>query len=211
MDSYKETFETWDKIAQIYEDKFMSLDLYNASYDAFCNMISKKYPRVLELGCGPGNITKYIHEKRPDFKIEAIDVAPNMIELAKKNCPDVDFKVMDIRLINQLESNYDGIICGFCIPYISQSELIQLISDSNQLLNKSGVLYLSFVDGDYSDSGYQVGSSGDRTYFYYHSLIDIVKEIEKQSFKIQSLLPVLYTKSDDNKEIHTVIIAQKSL
>ena len=209
MDPYKETFETWNKIAQLYQDKFMDLDLYNDTYDLFCDSIATENSKILELGCGPGNITKYIHTKRPDFKIEAIDVAPNMIELAKKNCPEVTFKVMDIRHINQLQSIYNAIICGFCIPYISQSELIQLITDANQLLTESGILYLSFVDGNYSDSGYQAGSSGDRTFFYFHSLVDVVKELEKQRFKILHLLPVLYSKNDGTKEVHTVIIAQK--
>lgn len=31
---YQETFETWNKIAGLYEEKFMDLDLYNQSYDA---------------------------------------------------------------------------------------------------------------------------------------------------------------------------------
>lgn len=209
MNSYKETFQTWNKVAQLYEDQFMSLDLYNETYDTFCDLITQKNPGVLELGCGPGNITKYIHTKRPDFKIDAIDVAPKMIELAKKNCPDVICNVMDVRLINQLQSKYDGIICGFCVPYISKAELTQLITDSNQLLHKSGILYLSFVDGNYSDSGYQVGSSGDRTYFYYHSSVDVAKVLEKHRCKIINLIPVLYRKSDDFNEIHTIIIAQK--
>jgi 2-polyprenyl-3-methyl-5-hydroxy-6-metoxy-1,4-benzoquinol methylase len=209
VDPYKENFETWNKIAQLYQDKFMDLDLYNTTYDLFCDTIVTKKTKVLELGCGPGNITKYIHSKRPDFTIEAIDVAPSMIELAKKNCPGVTFKVMDIRDINQLQSKYNAIICGFCIPYISQSELMQLITDCSQLMTKSGILYLSFVDGNYSDSGYQVGSSGDRTYFCFHSLADITNQLEKQRFKLLHLLPVLYSKNDGTKEVHTVIIAQK--
>lgn len=209
MDSYKETYETWNKIAQLNQDKFMDLDLYNETYDLFCNTIVTENSKILELGCGPGNITKYIHEKRPDFAIEAIDVAPNMIELAKKNCPEVSFKIMDIRQIYQLQSKYNAIICGFCIPYISRSELTQLIINSHHLLSESGVLYLSFVDGNYSDSGYQAGSSGDRTYFYFHSLVSVTKVLEKQGFKLLHLHPVLYSKNDETKKVHTVIIAQK--
>jgi 16S rRNA A1518/A1519 N6-dimethyltransferase RsmA/KsgA/DIM1 with predicted DNA glycosylase/AP lyase activity len=60
MDSYQETFETWDKVALLYQEKFMNLDIYNGTYDFFCNLFSMTKPRVLEIGCGPGNITKYI-------------------------------------------------------------------------------------------------------------------------------------------------------
>ena len=209
MDSYKETFETWNKVAQIYEDKFMSLDLYNETYDAFCDLITSENPEVLELGCGPGNITRYVAKKRPDYKIEAIDVASNMIELARKNCPTVDFKVLDVRAIETIKKKYDAIICGFCIPYLAHSDFSKLVADCHQLLNDKGLLYLSFVDGDYADSGYQSGNSGDRTYFYYHSIRDVNTELEKYSFKLQQITPVLYAKNNKEQEVHTVIIAQK--
>lgn len=42
MDRYKETFETWNKVAIRYQEKFMDLDLYNESYDLICNSIQKK-------------------------------------------------------------------------------------------------------------------------------------------------------------------------
>lgn len=84
MDRYQETFKTWDKIAQIYEDKFMGLDLYNDTYDIFCNLISKNNPYILEIGCGPGNITQYLLAKNPNFRITAIDNSENMIKLARK-------------------------------------------------------------------------------------------------------------------------------
>jgi len=211
IDRYKETFETWNKVAQIYQNKFMTLDLYNESYDLFCNLVTKASPNILELGCGPGNITQYIHKKITDCRIEAIDVAPSMIALAKKNCPSVDFKVMDIRMIDQLKSKYDAIVCGFCIPYLSKSDVEKLIIDCGQLLSAEGILYVSFVDGNYKDSGYQTGSSGDRTYFYYHNIVEVLAGLEKENFNVVRLIPVLYEKSTVENEVHTVIIAQKQL
>ncbi len=118
MDRYKETFETWNKIASIYQDRFMDLDLYNDTYDYICNSVTKPNAKLLEIGCGPGNITKYLLTQRPDFDILGIDIAPNMIELAKKNNPSANFVVMDSRQINSLDKKYDGIIVGFCLPYL---------------------------------------------------------------------------------------------
>ena len=80
MDKYEETFETWDKVAYLYQEKFMDLDLYNETYDFICNSILKDNARILDVGCGPGNITKYLLSKRPDFDILGIDISPNMID-----------------------------------------------------------------------------------------------------------------------------------
>lgn len=210
MNQYKETFETWNKVAQRYQDKFMDLELYNESYDAFCNSINKKNPTLLELGCGPGNITKYLLNKRPDFIIDAVDVATNMIALAQQNIPNASFKVMDVREINTIQKQYDAIVCGFCIPYLSQSDVSKLMADSHQLLVNKGILYWSFVAGDYNNSGYQQSSSGDRTYFYYHNLEYIIENLENQRFTINNVLTVNYPKNEHENEKHTVIIAKKN-
>ena len=105
MDRYKETFETWNKMASLYQVKFMDLDLYNDSYDIICKSITKKGASILEIGCGPGNITRYLLSQRPDYNILGIDIAPNMIALAQKNNPTAKFKVMDCRRIGELNTN----------------------------------------------------------------------------------------------------------
>ncbi len=146
MDRYKETFDTWNNIASIYQDKFMELGLYNDTYNYICNSIEKPKAKLLEIGCGPGNITKYLLSKRPEFDIFGIDIAPKMIELAKMNNPKAHFAVMDSRQINKLETKYDGIIAGFCLPYLSLIESNELISNAYNLLNDNGLIYLSFVE-----------------------------------------------------------------
>ena len=209
MDSYKETFETWDKVAKLYQDKFMDLEIYNASYDIFCEKIIKKKPSILEIGCGPGNITQYLLKKRPDFKIEAIDISPNMLKLAKMNNPSATFKAMDCRVIDKIETKFDAIICGFCIPYLSKSDCKKFIKDCEKLLFNNGIIYLSFVEGNYTKSGYQTGSSGDRTYFYYHSFKNLSRELKNNSFEIIKLLEIRFNNNKRSDEMHTIIIANK--
>ena len=187
----------------------MDLDLYNETYDIICNSISSDKTKILEIGCGPGNITKYLLTKRPDFDIHGIDIAPNMIELAQRNNPTASFVVMDIRDISQIKVKYDSIVCGFCLPYLSQTDSSKLISDCYNLLNDEGLIYISFVEGDPSESDFQVGSSGDRTYFYYHKLDTIKKQLTKNQFKEQKIYNVEYKKSEKEKDIYTILIARK--
>ncbi len=209
MDRYKETFETWNKIASLYQDKFMDLDLYDNTYDFICNSVKNDNAKILEIGCGPGNITKYLLSKRPDFEIFGIDVAPNMIELAKKNNPSASFTIMDGRQIDELKTKYDGIVCGFCVPYLSLTDCRKLIKDCYNLLNENGLIYISFLEGDVIKSDFQVTSSGDRSYFYFHYLSDLETELIESEFNELNTFKVEYRKTETEIEIHTIITARK--
>ena len=210
MDKYQETFKTWNKLATLYQDKFMNLDLYNDTYDKFLRLVKKQQGlTIFEIGCGPGNICKYLLTKNSELKISGIDVSSNMIELAQRNNPSAQFLEMDIREISSLKNEYDGIICGFCMPYLSQPDCINLIANCKNLLKNSGTLYLSFVEGDYGKSGYQVGSSGDKMYFYYHPLDLLQETLKAHCFKTEHLIHKHYIKADNTEEIHTIIIVSK--
>ncbi|MEP7197149.1 MAG: class I SAM-dependent methyltransferase [Saprospiraceae bacterium] len=208
-DNYTETFKTWNKVALLYQDKFMDLDLYNDTYNFICNSITKDKAKILEIGCGPGNITKYLLSKRPDFDIFGIDIAPNMIELAERNNPTASFGIMDSRNIDEIKSKYDGIISGFCLPYISPTDSQKLIADCYNLLNENGLIYISFVEGDPSKSDFQVGSSGDRIYFYFYNLDELTEELQKNNFEKIKVFKVEYKKSENEIEIHTILTAKK--
>lgn len=209
MDRYKETFETWNKLASLYQDKFMDLDLYNDTYDFICNSMTREHAKLLEIGCGPGNITKYLLSKRPDFDIYGIDIAPNMIALAKKNNPSASFAIMDSRQIDEIKTKYDGIVCGFCLPYLSQADSQKLITDCYNLLNENGLIYISFVEGDPTKSDFQVSSSGDRSYFYFHDSDVLKAKLIESKFGELNTFKVEYKKSGNEMDIHTILIAKK--
>jgi 2-polyprenyl-3-methyl-5-hydroxy-6-metoxy-1,4-benzoquinol methylase len=206
---YTETFETWNKVASLYQDKFMDLDLYNNTYDFICNSIIRVNAKVLEIGCGPGNITKYLLSKRPDFDIYGIDISPNMVELAKTNNPTASFGIMDCRQIDEIKTKYDGIICGFCLPYLSHADSRKLIADCYNLLNENGLIYLSFVEGDPSNSDFQIASNGDRTYFYFYHLDDLTEQLQKKQFENIKVFKVEYQKADNELDTHTILTANK--
>lgn len=188
----------------------MDLSMYNESYDAFCKLITTKQAQILELGCGPGNVTKYILKRLPDAIITAVDVSENMLSLAKQNNPGATFLKLDIRHINEIQQTFDAVIAGFCIPYISAIEVEQLIHNCNHLLEKNGILYLSFVEGDPSKSGFQIGSSGDRSYFYYHELDHLLNQLQKNDLQLVKIIPVKFPRKNGATETHTIIIAEKS-
>ncbi len=208
MTRYQETFETWNKVASLYQDKFMDLPIYNESYDLLCNLLTRQQSHLLEIGCGPGNISCYLLKQRPDLIIKGIDIAPNMVELAKQNNPGADYWVMDCRNISEFKNKFDGIISGFCLPFLSEAESEKLISDCKNLLNADGIIYLSFVEGTHEQSGYKLSSTGNRLFFNFHLLKNLSDKLMQYGFEILNILKVPYQKSNAATEIHTILIAR---
>ncbi len=185
-DPYQITFNSWNKVATLYQERFMHLELYNDSYDFFCEQLKKPNAQVLEIGCGPGNITRYLLSKRPDYTITGIDVAPNMVMLAQHNNPAAHFQIMDCRQLDLISKNFDGIVCGFCVPYLSLEDCKKLIKDCADLITPGGYLYLSAMEGQYEDSGYATGSSGDSMFIYYYEEDRLSKLLVEHHFSIKA-------------------------
>lgn len=209
MDTYKATFEAWNQLAGIYKDRFMDLDLYNHTYDCFSELLAGGQGHILDIGCGPGNITRYLLHKRPELHITGLDVAPAMLELAQHYNPKACFLQMDCRDLRTLKPGYTGIVCGFCIPYLSQEDIRVLLQDCERLLTDGGCLYISFVAGDYEASGYTTGSSGLSIFFYYHSPEYIRSELLQNGFLLVQQYEILYQRTEHISEVHTVWICQK--
>jgi 2-polyprenyl-3-methyl-5-hydroxy-6-metoxy-1,4-benzoquinol methylase len=209
MDKNKIAVDVFNKMANAYQDKFMNVNMYGDTFDFFCDTIKTENAEILELACGPGNITKYLLQKRPDFKILGTDLAPNMIELAKMNNPTAEFQLMDCRDIGGSEKKYDAIMCGFCLPYLSKEEAVKLIGDSSVLLKPKGLLYLSTMEDEYSKSDFKKGSGGDEIFMHYHEAGYLTDALKAKQFKILKLKRQDYPMQDGTKVIDLILIAEK--
>jgi 2-polyprenyl-3-methyl-5-hydroxy-6-metoxy-1,4-benzoquinol methylase len=181
LDNTKKIF---NDAAKIYFEKYGDLNNYNSSFDLFCDSLDKENAAILELACGPGNITKYLLKKRPDFKILGTDFAPKMIEIAKRENPKADFQVMDLKELKNLPLKFDGILCGFGLPYLSKEEAIQFIHDSKTQLNQNGLLYISTMEDDYSKSGIETGSTGEGMMMHYYEKEYLLQTLKQEGFTI---------------------------
>jgi trans-aconitate 2-methyltransferase len=52
---------------------------------------------VVDLGCGPGNLTNLLRDRWPEARIRGLDSSPGMIDRARAAEPAIDFEVTDLR------------------------------------------------------------------------------------------------------------------
>ncbi len=184
MDKSNAAADMFNKMARLYEARYMNVDSYAESLNLFCNRLTRENASILELACGPGNLTKYLLSRNPKLKILATDLAPNMIELARINCPAASFQIMDCRKLSVLTGTYDAIIVGFCLPYLAKEDFLELIRSVKNLLSPGGIFYLSTMEGDYNNSKIQKSSSGDEVFVYYYDRQFIEGALQSEGFKI---------------------------
>lgn len=209
-EKYRLNIQGWDRLASQYQQRFMDLDIYNKSYALFCKLVEKKDALILEIGCGPGNICKYMRSIRRDFHFLETDVSPEMIKLSEKNNPHQEFLLLDAREIKRLNRKFDGIICGFCVPYLNKEDVANLLNHSHAMLNPNGILYLSAIEGDYQNSGEQSSSDGKcRLFVHYYEAEFLLKLLSDQQFAIINVEKIRYRRNESETETHLIIQAKK--
>lgn len=209
MDKTKMAVDIFDKYAESYQQKYMDVGLYHDSLDLFCANIHPNPAKVLDVACGPGNISQYLLKQGPHFQILGIDLAPTMIELAKINNPGAEFRVLDCREITTLPDPFDAIMCGFCLPYLSKTEAIQLIRDAYTLLNPNGLLYISTMEDDYKNSGLKSASTGEQLYMHFHQADYLTAAMEEAGFSLLDVRRQDFPSPDGTKTTDLIILARK--
>lgn len=160
----------------------MDVSLYHQTFDSFLSRLPIKEAEILEVACGPGNITKYLLSEQPALRIFGTDLAPQMLEIAKQHNPTATFELLDAREIKSLGKKFHGILCGFCFPYFSKEEALKFIHDASSVLLDNGVIYISTMEDDYSKSGPKKGSQGDEIFMHFHEAAYLTEELLKNGF-----------------------------
>ena len=202
--------EIFNSYAIQYQEKFMDFDLYHDTFNFFLEAVEKKNASILEIGCGPGNITNFLLNKNPNLNVLGIDIASNMIDLAKKNVPSAAFRVLDCKNLNSLNLQFDAVLCGFTLPYLNKEEAKELIKDSSKIITKNGILYLSTMEDDYEKSKIISSSTNKKSgvFTYYHQEDYLSEALLKNGFKILKTFRKDYPEpKDDSNDL--IIIAKK--
>jgi ubiquinone/menaquinone biosynthesis C-methylase UbiE len=210
-DKYKQSVNRFNEFATAFENGFMELSLYDNAIETFCSSISVPAPKILELGCGPGNVTRRIKKHLPQAQITAIDLAENMITLAKKNVPDVDFRVMDVRSIDQFTDTYDAIVAAFVLPFLSYEDSEKLIKSIGKLLSTKGAVYLSTMEGSAEDNGFETTSFSGKSeiHFVYYEVPVLVDMLKKAGIRVINTRKQPYLKNDIPVLTDIILLGEK--
>lgn len=200
--------DLFNKLADSYQQRFFSVEEYRESLLLFLGQL-KENAFVLDVACGPGNISHFLLERRPDLKLLGIDLAPNMIQLARINNPTAIFLVHDAMEINKLDSDFDAIIIGFLFPYLSMDQVQLFLQKVYQKLPENGIIYLSTMEDLYENSRLKASSTGEELMMHYYESSFLIQLLEQIGFQILSKHAQPYPVSETETDTDLILIAKK--
>lgn len=210
MDKQLKTVEVYNQHVQEYINTFMSFDLYNDTFND-CLALLPENSDVLELGCGPGNVTHYFLQKRTDLNFLGIDLAPEMVKSASLLNPQARFQVADIRNLSSIHNQYDAVVGAFCLPYLSYDDLDNFFPALNALTKDGGIVYLSCMEGEQSQSGFEQTSftGHNELWIYYHQRDLLKSKFLGHGFEIERFYTKDYPEANGNTTTDLIYMARK--
>jgi ubiquinone/menaquinone biosynthesis C-methylase UbiE len=110
---------------------------------------------VLDVGCGPGRTTGLLAAR--DLPVIGIDLSPGMIEVARRDHPELDFRVGSMTALDLADGSVAGVVSWWSIIHLPRDVVPQAFAEFHRVLAPGGVLLMGFHVGEESThktSGY---------------------------------------------------------
>lgn len=101
---------------------------------------------VLDLGCGPGHWSAYLHSLGAD--VTGVDLVPQFIDYARTNFPGPKFQLGEMTDLDLPAHSVAGILSWYSTIHIPPPELDGVLAQFRRMLTPSGRLVIGFFDSD---------------------------------------------------------------
>ncbi len=143
METYEEkSRKNYNRIADNYDDSFDGKFTMKFKEFLLEESISNPNDTVLDVACGNGTLLKMISE-RCAIRGYGIDISENMIENAKRKCPDMTFEVTSCEHSSFPSQMFD--VITVCAAYHHFPDVKAFAQEASRLLKPNGLLFIADV------------------------------------------------------------------
>jgi len=140
---------SYDALAEAYAERFFheleQKPLDRALLDAFGTEVRGK-GRVVDLGCGPGQVARYLHER--GVETIGIDLSPATVRVARRLSPDLAFETGSMLALEMGDASLAGIVAFYAIVNLTPDQVRRALREMRRVLRPDAPLLLSFHLGD---------------------------------------------------------------
>lgn len=102
--------------------------------------------RILDLGCGPGELMKEILKANPSVDMSGLDLSEGMLNESKRKNPSANHIQMDVADLNTLDQEFNIIISSHSLPYWKNPK--KVMEDLHSILKPNGRIIIGFASGE---------------------------------------------------------------
>lgn len=169
----------YNKTASTYAERHQKPSFHLADFVK----LLKPGQKVLDAGCGHGFNADYMTKK--GLEIIGVDLSPEMIKLAKKQNPKIDFQMADMRELEYPNHSFDAIVASFSLIHLPKKDVPEVFKKFNQFLKPGGLIYIGIQEGKSRElmqpSHY---NKNDRLFLNIMSQAELASLLESAGFKI---------------------------
>jgi ubiquinone/menaquinone biosynthesis C-methylase UbiE len=140
----------YDRVAESYAEQFRD-ELDRKPFDRkMLDWLAEKVGGlgvVCDMGCGPGQIARYLQSRGTE--VCGVDLSPEMVRLASKLNPGINFRQGDMSALKEVEDNsYGGVAAFYSIVNLPRRSVAAALRELRRVLRPGGVLLLAFHVGE---------------------------------------------------------------
>lgn len=101
---------------------------------------------VADVGCGPGHVTRHL----ADLGVDAfgVDLAPEMVALARRDHPDLRFEVGTMTDLDLADGSVAGVLAFWSVIHVPDEAVPQAFAEFRRVVRPGGPVLVGFHVGD---------------------------------------------------------------
>ncbi len=139
----------YDTVARAYAEKFTGEHEKKPQDQTilkrFARMIGERHP-VWDLGCGPGQTTRYLHDRGID--IAGLDLSTRLLEEARALHPGVHFQKGNLLALDFKDHSIAGAVAFYAIVHFTDGQVRQAFREVFRVLQPGGLFLLTYHVGN---------------------------------------------------------------
>ena len=131
--------ETYNFVAEAWHADVVSRPIHRPGVSKVLSLLPAG-SRVLDVGCGSGLIAKPFVDA--GMSVVGIDLSEGMIEIARRENPAGDFRVLDLRQTDQIKGQFDAVLAVAVLLHLPRQELRATMERLVAKVRPGGLLYV---------------------------------------------------------------------
>lgn len=137
---------------------------------------------ILDAGCGTGRFIPYFTRK--GYRVSGIDTSIPMIEIAQRNNPDVEIRVMSISKLDYPPDSFDGVWNSATLLHLEEREVQEAFKESNRVLRRGGCLFIATRTDERNITRIEESTEGGKMTVHYYTPEKLERMLAESGFKI---------------------------